>query len=36
MLDNKEKFNDAEIIRYDDTDKAKKEQEKEEDNVDNL
>lgn len=36
VLDNKEKFNDDEIIRYEDTDKAKKEQEKEEDNVDNL
>lgn len=36
VLDNKEKFNDDEIIRYEDTDKAKKEQEKEENNVDNL
>ncbi|MDW3973615.1 hypothetical protein QI280_12320 [Staphylococcus saprophyticus] len=36
VLDNKEKFNNNEIIRYEDIDKAKKEQEKQEDNVANL
>lgn len=36
VLDNKEKFNNNEIIRYEDIDKGKKEQEKQEDNVANL
>lgn len=36
ILDSKEKFNNDEVIRYEDTEKAEREQEKEEDNVDNL
>ncbi|WP_436962307.1 hypothetical protein [Staphylococcus shinii] len=36
VLDGKDKFSDDEIIKYDDTEEAKEEQEKEKDDIDNL
>jgi len=36
VLDDQNKFNDDEIIKYEDTEEAKKQKEKEKDDLDNL